>query len=74
MSNVLHDRALVIDGLSYHSDGYTGDLRQGGVDALNVTVCHFEADFTDFFARKTDFFSFSGHFEQKVRHTGKTFF
>jgi len=47
MSNVLHDRALVIDGLSYHSDGYTGDLRQGGVDALNVTACHFEADFTE---------------------------
>ncbi|MBT7759089.1 MAG: dipeptidase, partial [Rhodospirillaceae bacterium] len=43
----LHDRALVIDGLSYHSDGYTGDVRVGGVDALNVTVCHFEADFTE---------------------------
>ncbi|MFP6699234.1 MAG: membrane dipeptidase [Alphaproteobacteria bacterium] len=47
MSRDLHDRALVIDGLSYHSDGYTGDLREGGVDALNVTVCHFEADFTE---------------------------
>ena len=49
MSRDLHDRALVIDGLSYHSDGYTGDLREGGVDALNVTVCHFEADFTEAF-------------------------
>ena len=43
----VQDRALVIDGLSYHSDGYTGDLRAGGVDALNVTICHFEADFAE---------------------------
>ena len=43
----LQDRALVIDGLSYHSDGYTGDLRAGGVDALNVTIGHFEADFSE---------------------------
>ena len=40
-------RALVIDGLSYYSDGYTGDLKAGGVDALNVTVCHFEADYRE---------------------------
>lgn len=40
-------RALIIDGLSYYSDGYTGDLRTGGVDALNVTVCHFEADYRE---------------------------
>lgn len=39
--------SLVIDGLSYHADGYTGDLRQGGVNALNVTVCNFEADFAE---------------------------
>ena len=45
--NELQDRALVIDGLSYHSDGYTGDLRTGGINALNVTVGHFEADFTE---------------------------
>jgi membrane dipeptidase len=38
---------LVIDGLSYHSDGYTGDLRAGGINALNVTLNHFEADFTE---------------------------
>ena len=43
----LHRDALVIDGLVYHCDGYTGDLRAGGVDALNITSCHFEADFPD---------------------------
>jgi len=46
-ASILHDKSLVIDGLSYHSDGYTADLRAGGIDALNVTVCHFEADFTE---------------------------
>lgn len=43
----LHADALVIDGLVYHCDGDATDLRAGGVDALNVTVCHFEADFPD---------------------------
>lgn len=43
----LHDDALVIDALVYHCDGWTGDLRAGGIDALNVTVCHFEADFEE---------------------------
>lgn len=43
----IQQRALVIDGLSYYSDGYTSDLRAGGVDALNVTVCHFEADYRE---------------------------
>ncbi len=43
----LQNKALVIDGLSYHSDGYTGDLRAGGINALNVTMNHFEADFTE---------------------------
>ena len=42
----LHDDALVIDGLVYHCDGDVTDLKAGGIDALNVTVCHFEADFT----------------------------
>ena len=27
----IQNAALVIDGLSYHADGYTGDLRQGGL-------------------------------------------
>ncbi|MBL6952271.1 MAG: membrane dipeptidase [Alphaproteobacteria bacterium] len=43
----LQEKSLVIDGLSYHSDGYTGDLRAGSVNALNVTIGHFEADFTE---------------------------
>ena len=43
----LHDHALVIDALVYHTDGWTGDLRAGGIDALNLTVCHFEADFEE---------------------------
>ena len=43
----LQEKALVIDGLSYHSDGYTVDLRTGGVNALNVTIGHFEADFVE---------------------------
>jgi membrane dipeptidase len=42
----LHDDALVIDGLVYHCDGDVTDLKAGGIDALNITVCHFEADFT----------------------------
>jgi membrane dipeptidase len=43
----IHQRALVIDGLSYYSDGYTSGLKTGGIDALNVTVCHFEADYRE---------------------------
>ena len=46
-AKALQERALVIEGLSYHSDGFTTDLRAGGVDALNVTICHFEAGFTE---------------------------
>lgn len=41
----LHQDALVIDGLVYQADGDTTDLRAGAIDAINVTVCHFEADF-----------------------------
>ena len=43
----IQQNSLVIDGLSYYSDGTTGDLRTGGIDALNVTTCHFEADFRE---------------------------
>lgn len=43
----LHRDALVIDGLVYHCDGWAGDLRAGAVDALNITACHFEADFPE---------------------------
>lgn len=41
----LHDDALVIDGLVYHCDGDVSDLMAGGINAINVTTCHFEADF-----------------------------
>ena len=41
----LHDEALVIDGLVYHCDGDVTDLVAGGVNAINITTCHFEADF-----------------------------
>lgn len=43
----LHRDALVIDGLVYHCDGDVTDLRAGGIDALNITTCHFEADFAE---------------------------
>lgn len=43
----IQNNALVIDGLSYYSDGNTDALRAGGIDALNVTVCHFEADYRE---------------------------
>jgi membrane dipeptidase len=43
----LHDDALVIDGLVYHCDGDVSDLKAGGIDALNITTCHFEADFPE---------------------------
>jgi len=44
-ATTLHHDALVIDGLVYHCDGDVTGLRAGGIDALNITVCHFEADF-----------------------------
>ena len=43
----LHHDALVIDGLVYHCDGDVSDLRAGGINALNITTCHFEADFPE---------------------------
>ncbi len=41
----LHRDALVIDGLMFHGDGHSAGLRAAGVDAVNITVCDFEADF-----------------------------
>lgn len=41
----LHDQAFVMDGLVYHSDGDPWALKAGGIDAVNLTVAHFEADF-----------------------------
>lgn len=43
----LHESALVFDGLVHYCDGRTEDLRAAHVDAINTTVCHFEADFPD---------------------------
>ena len=41
----LHRDALVIDGLVYFSDGDAADLLAGNVNAVNLTVSFFEADF-----------------------------
>ncbi len=41
----LHQDAFVMDGLVYQSDGDASDLINGGLNAINVTVSHFEADF-----------------------------
>ncbi|MFV0296465.1 MAG: dipeptidase [Hyphomicrobiaceae bacterium] len=46
-TRTLHQDALVIDGLVYHADGDVADLKAGGIDALNITMCHFEADFPE---------------------------
>ncbi len=43
----IHEDALVIDGLVYHCDGDVTDLRAGGINALNITTCFFEADFAE---------------------------
>ncbi len=42
----LHSDALIIDGLVFHGDGATAPLKAGNVAAANITVSHFEADFT----------------------------
>lgn len=41
----VHRDAFVMDGLVYHSDGDAESLQAGGIDAVNLTVAHFEADF-----------------------------
>lgn len=46
-SSALHKDAIVIDGLMFHGDGDAGGLTRAGVDAVNITVCDFEADFED---------------------------
>lgn len=43
----VHAKATVVDGLLFHGDGEVGELRQANVAAANITVCDFEADFTD---------------------------
>jgi membrane dipeptidase len=44
-AGLLHDEAFVMDGLVYHSDGDPWALKAGGINAINLTVAHFEADF-----------------------------
>ena len=41
----LHKDALVVDNLVYHADGWPDHLQAGGINAINVTACHFECDF-----------------------------
>jgi membrane dipeptidase len=43
----LHKDALVIDGLIFTCDGTTEPFRAGGVDAINLTVSGFHADFAE---------------------------
>ena len=44
-ARALHDDALVIDALIYRCDGDATPLRTGGVDAVNLTVSGFWADY-----------------------------
>jgi membrane dipeptidase len=44
-ARALHDRATIVDGLVFRSDGDAGLLRRAGIAAANVTVSHFEADY-----------------------------
>lgn len=44
-ARVVHERALIIDGLVFRSDGDPAILRAGNVSAVNVTVSDFNADF-----------------------------
>ncbi|MGB1238570.1 MAG: dipeptidase [Pseudomonadales bacterium] len=41
----LHRDALIIDGLNFYSDGDNSALRDAHIDAVNITVCNFEADY-----------------------------
>ena len=43
----IHSEATVIDGLLFHGDGDVGALREANVAAANITVCDYEADFTE---------------------------
>ncbi|MEX2650421.1 MAG: membrane dipeptidase [Alphaproteobacteria bacterium] len=44
-ARALHDRATIVDGLVFFSDGDARVLREAGIAAVNLTVSHFEADF-----------------------------
>lgn len=41
----LHERAVVVDGLVFFSDGSTRDMLAGGVSAINLTVTDVRSDF-----------------------------
>ncbi len=41
----LHQQSLIIDGLVFYSDGDVTELKQGNINAANVTVSHFEGDY-----------------------------
>ena len=41
----LHDRAVVVDGLVFFSDGSTRDMLAGGVSAINLTVTDMQSGF-----------------------------
>ncbi|MCD0502418.1 dipeptidase [Bordetella petrii] len=41
----IHERATVVDGLVFFSDGSTRDMLAGGVSAINLTVTDMRSDF-----------------------------
>ncbi len=43
----VHSEAIVIDGLVFHCDGHAAEFRHANAAAANITVCDFEADFTE---------------------------
>ena len=43
-AQALHKDALIIDGLTFMSDGYADGLKAANVVATNLTVSHFEGD------------------------------
>jgi membrane dipeptidase len=43
----VHREATIVDGLVFMSDGYTADLKEGNVAAINLTVAHMESNFQD---------------------------
>ncbi|HEY0296605.1 MAG TPA: membrane dipeptidase [Bordetella sp.] len=48
MSNTasdLHRRAVIVDGLTFFSDGNTRDMLAGGVSAINLTITDMPADY-----------------------------
>ena len=44
-ARALHADAVIVDGLTFFSDGYAEGLRAANIAATNLTVSHFEAEF-----------------------------